>query len=288
MIEPRTSIVVPLFEPTAAVIDNVLAAAGQATVVAVDDGSSAAAADVLTQIEQISGVRLVRLGANAGIATALNVGVDAAADTGCLDFVVTIDQDTLLPDRYVERAVAVLEESGEDLALVYPEYLGGVRQPGKGHGQDYRAREPMQSGWVLRASTFRQLGPFLEDLVIDCVDTEYFMRLQRAGYQSRPIFDVNLPHELGTRRTVRGNRAYRFHAPERRYYIVRNRLRVALMYGSFAPRWAMVSVVYAALNSARALWLGPRRAETLCAILRGLRDAIRGRAGRRPPGESTL
>ena len=104
MPEPRVVAVVSAYRPEKALVDHLEALAQQAAeVVVVDDGSGPESADVL-DLAASHGATVIRLEQNSGIAAALNAGVVAcsAKDT---DFVLVLDQDSLVPAGFVAALV---------------------------------------------------------------------------------------------------------------------------------------------------------------------------------------
>jgi rhamnosyltransferase len=107
---PRVIAVVPTYRPDRDVLANVRQVARQVDdVVMVDDGSGADCSELLDAVEA-EGAHVIRLGENAGIASALNAGARAALARGA-DFVLTVDQDTVLPDGYTATALGIFERA---------------------------------------------------------------------------------------------------------------------------------------------------------------------------------
>ena len=274
---PRVVVVVPTYAPRPEVVERLRLVRGHAPVVVVDDGTPSNVSSILDGIDAVVDL-LVRLPDNVGIAAALNCGWDAALNVLGADLVLTLDQDSSPPPGYVALATARLladERSG----LVYPEFVDGVRQVGRGIGNAWRAREPIQSGWLMSRAAWGAVGRFDESLVIDGVDTDYFLRALDAGWRPLPVLGADLAHELGEEQAAIAGLTFRHHAPARRYYITRNRLRLAARHGRRHPRWALRSTLSLIAGVAKAMAFAPRRLAVLRACGRGAVDACVGISG---------
>jgi rhamnosyltransferase len=258
-----------------------------ASVVVVDDGSTAGL-DVIAPLEDRRAVRVIRQ-PNAGVATALNVGVRAAlADDGA-DAVLTLDQDSGLPPTYVDLAVRAWREAQArriPVAFVAAATYGGRRAPVRGlvHGFA-RAFDPMQSGSLVPAGTYRDVGCYDEGLVIDAVDSEFTVRCLAAGLEPLIAPGCDLEHGMGERRPVRvlgRDLAYNHHSPERVYYMARNGTLVTRRHVRDEPAWVLRRLAEEAKAHTLRLALDPGRADLARAAAAGVRDGLRGRTGRRP------
>jgi rhamnosyltransferase len=69
----------------------------------------------------------------------------------------------------------------------------------------------------------------------------------------------------------------------RRYYQARNRIVLYANFGRFDPRWALCDVQGVAWDFLKLILLCENRGAKLLAILAGIRDALRGRMGPKPP-----
>lgn len=294
------SSVVTTFAPTADVLDRLRTLIDQVDeVVVVDDGSGAAADEVLDAIAGI-GARVVRLPENRGIAAALNAGVAALLDNRApaeraADGIVFFDQDSHVGDDFVRRLVAAHVAASRDsvpVAATAPEFFAGVSQVHGSRGGHLIARQPIQSGLLVSSVALRAIGPFREDFFIDLVDTEYSLRAEAHGFVTVAARGLDLPHALGRRvglapfgRTLRlGGRTLGFtvSAPFRYYYRARNRVVVNRRYRARRP----FTIARATLLEWRhyvIVWLAVRDRRALTAILRaGRADGRRGAMGRIP------
>ncbi len=297
----RVVAVVSSFRPGRDLLDNLALIAAQTDdVVCVDDGSGPQAQDVLDAV-RAAGVRVVELPENGGIATALNAGL-SAADLGPRDLAVMFDQDSAVPEGFVAALVAAWdagERAGLRVGMVSPERFAGVPQVVAGAAGDgfLRSVEPIQSGSLVSGRVLAEAGDLQDDLFIDLVDKEHWLRLRRHGLECLAAPGLDLPHELGRTyaltiagRVVRPAAPLTFSmsTPFRYYYRVRNRVVVNREYWRDQPgllaRDTALEVRHLAL-----VWLSAQhRAAFVRLVARGLRDGLRGRMGRMPDDVARL
>ena len=93
--------IVVTYHPQPSVIDNMRLLSPQvAAIVIVDNGSGEQSALVLSALEAMPGVRLIRNSTNLGIASALNAGIKWAAAEN-YNWVVTFDQDSSVTPNFI-------------------------------------------------------------------------------------------------------------------------------------------------------------------------------------------
>ena len=296
---PKVIGVVPIYHPDDDVIGNMRSLSSQVDeLILVDDGSGAAADEVLRGIEAAYGnVRVLRLERNSGIARALNVGVRAALDDGA-DFVVNTDQDTDLPAGYVQACLDTFARANRvtRLGIVCADRVNG--QPSiptwyspEGIGL---VPEAIQSGFVISRECLQTAGLFDERLVIDCVDTEYCLRVRDRGFRIAIAEDTDIAHALGEmvpfrpfglRLTHRdGGPLYQYHSPFRQYYITRNN--IDLIFRNFVRRrrWTLAVIKRQLGPNFDAIVSGPKRVKHAVAILVGGVHGFLRIRGPIPPG----
>jgi rhamnosyltransferase len=287
--------VVSSFHPDARLVDVCNSALRQAAaVVVVDDGSGPDAEPWLDTCESL-GARVRRQPANCGIAAALNEGLRVAREHDPTSrAVLTLDQDSVLPDGYVEalvRAWSEAEVRSVAVGMVGPAQASGVRRAAEWSGSaSARAevlisREPIQSGLLVPWSTVDAVGFFDEDLFIDGVDTDFFLRAATHGLRAVAAPDAVLGHRLGRTHDLRlGGRTLPIvHAATfRYYYLARNRVRLLRRHGARHRAWAAGAVLRDLRHLAVVTLAVPGRRARLRETWDGLRDGLRGVTGRRP------
>ena len=265
----RVVAVIPAYEPGPNLVDLVRCLSEQVTtVVVVDDGSP-----TRPDIPERAAV-VVRHDSNRGIAAALNTGIrEALTDADALA-VLTVDQDSQLPARFVRRLLDTwrdAESAGVRVGLVAPQKVTG--QPDQRPG-----RPPIQSGQLIPVTTLRRVGDFDERLFIDGVDDDYALRCLDAGLALVVAEGLTIGHRLGAihdvtiaGRTVTLTRS----APFRYYYLTRNRLWLVRRNARRHPRWAVAQAFGLLRHLVVVQTLVPDRRVRADAVWRGVRDALR-------------
>jgi rhamnosyltransferase len=266
-------------------------------VVVVDDGSDPRA-DPALEAARAAGALVVRHGGNLGIAAALNTGIRAARTdaVGGLAHVVTFDQDSRVSPDFVPALVATARDAtaaGVRVGLVAPAEVEGLPSPVTGYDRGFLlAATPIQSGLLIPLTTLDAVGPFTERLFIDCVDTDYALRVADTGRAVVLASGTVLGHDLGRRHTPRvlgrplrvgGEPLSLVHsAPFRYYYLVRNRVLMNRVHGRRHRAWAVHETVADLRHAVIVTLLVPGRRERLAAMRVGLGDGWKGRSGRIP------
>jgi len=294
---PRVIAVVPTFRPDGDVIANVRQVASQVdSTIVVDDGSGAPASRIMDAIAA-EDVQVIRLGTNGGIAGALNAGIRSALSQGA-DFVLTVDQDTVLPYGYLATALGVFERANPvtRIGIVAVDAVNGApalptwTSP-EGFGL---VPEAIQTGFVISRECLENVGLFDERLVIDCVDTEYCLRVRDHGFRIAVARGTDIRHSIGRRAELRpfgvplrhresGRIAtYQYHSPFRRYYIARNNIDLILRNLTRRPRWVLAVLKREMGGMIVSMVSGPQRVAQVLAITAGTVHGLFRRRGMIP------
>ncbi|MEZ2309408.1 glycosyltransferase family 2 protein [Paraburkholderia sp. RCC_158] len=197
--------------------------------------------------------------ANAGIATALNQGIERLIGDG-FEFAVLFDQDSESTLELVSGLAAAAQECiarRERVALVGPAYedsrLRGVA-PFVRFGY-FRLRRiiptgdaPVEvdflisSGSCLNLACWQEIGPMDDTLFIDLVDTEWCMRAKSRGFSVLGLPWISMSHELGEEPIEVFGRKYPMHSAIRHYYLFRNT--ICLLKRRYVPwTWKSTEVI---------------------------------------------
>ena len=220
--------VVPGYEPGIADITGLVSAllSSNVPVIVVDDGS--ADSTYLSACAEL-GADVVRHERNEGIARSLNDGLEFARSAGAT-WLLTVDQDTVLPDGYVDALLAVADpRAGVIGAETIGDASGDLRYPTREVGGHLVTDEVFQTGSLWRVALLHGLGGFDESLGIDAVDAEACLKVREAGLAVVLAPGVRLEHRYGSGHAVRllGRSVVATgHPPERRETMVRNRVRL--------------------------------------------------------------
>lgn len=260
-------------------------------VVVVDDGSPNDVSAALEEMER-AGAVVVRLSTNSGIARALNVGIREALERWSPEWIVTMDQDSRFTGDYVASALATAQSSSAPgtVGMVCAESHNHIPLPTWGSKEEPQIFDPMTSGTLVRAATFKDVGFFDEGFFIDCVDSEFNARLRERGLRALAGRGCNLEHSLGNARpmTILGWHArlgskklfIYYHAPFRVYYITRNSLILARRYALKQPAWVLRRIYMEVQSHVVRFGFGPNRKKHLLAATAGVRDALRQKMGK--------
>lgn len=297
-LELRIAAVIVSYNPDLGFVERVREIADQVEfVVVVDNGSDERSLIALRAwMERASAdVQLIRSESNAGVASALNVGVTAALARGALA-VATFDHDSLpAPDMIDQLARNV----GPGVGIVAPNRVDAndSREVRFLHGRPSRlgfrvstARELMgrsptfviTSGSLIPASTFVAVGQMNESLFIDQVDTEFCLRVRAKGLRIVVCEAAVLQHALGDKQSVRraGVRGVPTnHSPLRRYYRYRNAVWLIRTQGRRNLDWVSFQLVALLRTVAQIIWFESDRLSKLRACLWGLWDGWRAELG---------
>lgn len=297
--EPSTRVVavISAFNPGPSLLDACSSLLAQtASVTIVDDGSTAEVTEILDACAE-AGCQIVLLGQNVGIAAALNAGVKAAFESSPdAEFVLTLDQDSMLQADYAARAVHAFDAAsiaGVRVGLIAPHSVEGLpSRVAEVRNGVVLGLEPIQSGLVIPRSVWQDAGPFRAGLFIDSVDTEYFMRLADAGFETVLAPGTHLGHSLGDRfhPTIFGRRpriggsevSLVRSAPFRYYYIARNRVLMNRAFGARHRAWTVRQTALDVRHFAIVLALSPNRLILGRLMVAGWLDGVKGRQGRMP------
>jgi rhamnosyltransferase len=272
-----------------------------ASAVIVDNGSDAAIrAGLANVVARFPSARTICLETNLGVAAGHNRGIAAALEKGCA-FVLILDQDSLpSPDMVAELAEGYRRaaETAHKVAAVGPRYvqtlsgepfffvqLGrvGLKHLPCTDGELIRSDLLISSGCLIAAAAIREVGWMREELFIDYVDTDWFLRARQRGWTAYGVCSATMEHRLGER-TLRlwlGSwREIALHSPLRHYYQFRNSVYLFLR-SSYPLRWKAAEARRRLKMLVVLGLLLPDRATHVKKMLCGIRDGVRGRMGRR-------
>lgn len=120
---------------------------------------------------------------NQGIAWALNRGIEACKKHGA-EFVITLDQDTVLGSNCVRRMLEcyVMNDSRARLGVVAPTLIQFGEPIPLAEGFEVKRMVPT-SGSLIPVKVYDEVGLYKESLFIYHVDDEFCIRVHKAGYK---------------------------------------------------------------------------------------------------------
>jgi len=221
---------------------------------------------------------------NAGLATALNMGCEAALDEG-YKWAVTFDQDSDVTDDFLVQQIACWKQSNPRTFALGCNYSDGTNTE-----EAPRFREGRQivvcptvitSGCLMSLSAWKALGGFRDDYYIDGVDHELCLRGRKRGFTVARHGRVLMKHRIGERSANHKIFPY-LHPPMRKYYAIRNGIRNIIQYSSSEPVWAARKCATLAWEVLAALLFEPDKRRKSRAMFRGLHDGVRAKMGVAP------
>lgn len=272
--------VIATYRPPQDLSDRALALLRNSDHVIVSDDASPCTSDkLLKECDSLRGVTVIRHGRNAGIARGLNEGL-RAAQAARASWLLTVDQDTDLPDNYLYTLAAdarqrqargvcvgaigahfIRDASGE---LTYPLHQGAA---------GLETEELIQTGTLWSVSALAEIGGFDESLGIDAVDAAACLRLRERDYAVCVSPGTFVSHSIGSARMVRflgRDVMVTGHSPERRSTMLRNRLRLFPAEFKQSPTHALRTLRRVTTNQALGLILESDRWEKAKGTIRGL------------------
>jgi GT2 family glycosyltransferase len=148
---------------------------------------------------------------NAGLAPAYNAGLQLAGEDA-LDWLLLLDQDTLLNEAYLTEAIRLTHAAGNRFQAIVPKLVEGglvlsphlaltLRHPKPvditTHGISTVQLHPYNSGAVLRVKALQEMNGFPGGFLLDYLDHVTFRTLQTKGGRLF-VMQTTLEHKLST------------------------------------------------------------------------------------------
>lgn len=205
---------------------NIVSAICQVDDLVIVDNCSENIEDVVNVVYR-NNVHLISLKKNEGLAFALNKGFDFA-NSICAEWVVTLDQDSVLPNDYINKASRFFKLN--DVGIITCKYkeknLDAVISKNNSDKAFFFVNRSITSAGVVRVEAYNRIWKgYDNDLFIDYVDFDFSIKVRQKGYKILFMNDTVLEHELGDskwRRFFFTKVRYTSHSSLREYYIARN------------------------------------------------------------------
>ncbi len=227
-------------------------------VIIVDNGSSEGCLQILRKLSENSKIHLILNNENLGVATALNIGFNAAKNiSNNFVWCLTLDQDTFVYSNLIDNLVSSYKncEFNNLVGIIgsnYEEWTTGKILFSNTNGkQKWGEVENLPtSGCLTSIKMFDIVGDFRDNFFIDYVDTEYCLRVRKNGFKIIISPSVSMRHPLGYYRKSRlyqllFSRTMVTNYPSfRHYYWTRNGLVLAREYLLDYPKWSIKEIYY--------------------------------------------
>jgi GT2 family glycosyltransferase len=157
---------------------------------------------------------------NGGTAAAYSFAADFAASNKC-EWLLLLDQDTLLPPTYIASIVTKLAEPNQDLDALVPwvrhantlispsklNALGSIKPTDNLTAESRLERlTAIASGLVIKTETLLKILPLHKDLWLDYVDHWIFLKLSNLGGRVQ-VLNECIQHELSIRNVSKLSKA---------------------------------------------------------------------------------
>ncbi len=176
---------------------------------------------------------------NLGIGYALNRGVKYVQNLMLYDYVITLDQDTILLVNnlkdIIERANKLQQKVG---AIELPQRIFDDKS------EFFETESAITSGNIVNMEVYKFVK-YREEFFLDQIDFDFDFELRNAGFTFVSYNVKSIDHKLG----VRGNKAV-FEPSYRLYYIIRNST-VLFMEGKIGFNFYYRQIRYWAVNLLR-------------------------------------
>ena len=173
-----------------------------------------------------------------GIAYALNTGIKRAISSGS-EWVITMDQDSVMPQNMISSYIDFLNRSDESVGVVSPlinMYEGETKNPSNTVST---VSEALTSGSMINCKAYEEVQGFKDEMFIDVVDFEFCWNVRRHGYKVVQLNNVLMQHHLGNTVEYKIFGKHLFyvtnHNKLRQYYMTRNMLYLHKEYPEFRP-----------------------------------------------------
>jgi len=276
-------VVVVTYNPTTQVHDLLSGLPPSISKIIVDNNSQAESAEIVNKLGEHTNVTVIKNNENYGIAKALNQGIEAAKDLN-FKWVLTFDQDSLPANNIIELLINTFDNYPlkNKLALVgvnyntnYSQYVKNKIERG---AKIIEIDTIITSGSMLSVAVFDEIGPFKEDLFIDCVDLEYCLRLKAKGFKILISAEIGLYHTVGfvkTKRILGLNINSTSHSAIRRYYMARNNIILSKKYLFKFPTWVLKKNYYFIMSVLQIILVDDHKKEKLFNTMKGIINGIK-------------
>lgn len=197
---------------------------------------------------------------NKGLAKAQNIGIKKGMELGG-DFFLFLDDDSVIskgsavelqnefsrnPNLGIAACHILHENSHKEQK--YWTLSKGIYRRMRFTGSIHKIENVntvISSGSVLSREVIEKCGLMREDFFIDYIDIEYSLRVRANGYTITVIKKAELIHKLGNIKSIQFANWILHptnHSPERRFYMIRNRIWTWKLYLLKFPGWFLVDL----------------------------------------------
>lgn len=233
---------------------------------------------------------------NLGLATAYNQGCSIARERG-FTHVILFDQDSLpAHDMVTALYAAMCLYNGDTLKVAaagpkYKDIKGQKLSPFVRIKDFHLERVPcadnevvdvdhlISSGSLIDLRALEITGNFADDLFIDCVDTEWCLRVRHHNLRILGIGNAFMDHSIGEKYLHLFGRQLPMHTPLRLRYQFRNQIWI-IRQSWVGWRWRVIDSIRCLKLVVVYLFFAPNKRSNLLAISNGIIDGISNKMGK--------
>lgn len=232
--------------------------------------------EVSKELQESSDFVYLDMHENLGIAYALNRGIEYLQKQG-MDFVLTMDQDSVFPTKYFADIENRLEKYQSQYSLI------GLNFNQENTVSNELVEVPywLTSGNFLKIQDFMRVGKFNEDLFIDYVDFELGYKFYKNHLKMGYLNGYSIRHTIGNPIPIHIlNRTFYAmnHSPIRYYYRYRNSYYLYKKVDKHFFRKEFFKEMV--INTLKMLIVERNRKAKLKMILKGIQDAKNNKLGK--------
>lgn len=254
---------------------NISAVANQVDRVYIVDNHSNNLLEIREMIREYEKIELIENDNNLGIAAALNQLCERAKDVG-YEWILTLDQDTIIPNRMIEKFMPYTYASDNGIICPAVEYEGWEERITDTETTEY-VYACMTSASLTSIKAWETVQGYREDYFIDFVDNEFCMKLSLNNYRILRVNSCHIKHKLGDAgiKNICGLKVrYSRHSPLRLYYMARNNYAFIKEYKDrLSVGKEKLKLQYVLLI---AVLFSDEKSEAIRSIRRGIKDAKTG------------
>lgn len=246
----------------------------QVNLIIIADNGSVNQQKLYDTIKPFPIVKLIANDSNLGIATALNQIMVCAQRDG-YDWVLTLDQDSIIEDDYIKRLTQNIDIS--EAAIYCPKIWDR-------NNNEFIIDSKVVNGFVTKCITsgsitnihaWNEVGRYDEILFIDGVDFDFCDRIIKNGYKIKQRENLILNHAIGKtqkRKFLFFKTNIQNHNSMRKYYMARNKI-----YCDYKRlnRVSLLSIASCIKLLAKTLFFEDNKKEKAISIIRGINDGFK-------------
>jgi len=210
---------------------------------------------------------------NIGLSKALNKAFDYAKINN-FKFVLVLDQDSIIPDNLFFEYQKTLNDNTK--VIITPMVIDRLTNTFQHNTNKVTRKFPINSGSLISLLTWELIGKFDENLFIDGIDHDFFIRARIKGVKILKLSNVYLSHQIGI------GRVFNFfkikfiifnHNSFRKYHIAFSTIYIAKKHkNSFFS--VIISILRIQKQILKVLFFESNKFDKILSIMRGLKDGF--------------